>query len=108
MSFFRRFPDGCVLVGLTTEELAHLLLPYFRSLPASSRNSAAACAAKQAALYPKDLRRELLNAMIAAWDFLHDQGLLLDLDEPTLARTVRRTTAPEETWNIAIVARRIE
>lgn len=77
-SIFRVFPDPYALLSLHPEDLAHLFLPYFRSLPWQLRGGVVSCVSLAVQRYPPDVRVPLLQALMSAWERLHHDGLLAD------------------------------
>lgn len=79
-SISRVFPDPYALLSLHLEDLAHLFLPYFRSLPWPLRSGVLSCLSLAVQRYPREVRAPLLNALMSAWELLHHEGLLADCD----------------------------
>lgn len=81
-SIFCVFPDASALLSLDSEDLAFRFLPYFRSLPWQIRSGVLSCVSLSVQHYPREVRTPLLNALMSAWDFLHDEGLLTATERP--------------------------
>lgn len=79
-SISRVFPDPYALLSLHPEDLAHLFLPYFRSLPWQLRGGVLSCLSLAVQRYPREVRAPLLDALMSAWKLLHHEGLLAACD----------------------------
>lgn len=86
-SFAFSFPNPQYLLALTLEELAYLLLPYFRSLPWTMRVPVSCCMRRAVAAYPIEFRLPVFNSCMAAWDHLYAAQLLKTSSSSTSADT---------------------
>lgn len=76
-SLHGRFPDARILISLPPDELGGLLLTYYRALPWRTRAPIARCLGRAVASYPEtELHTDLVAALLRAWAWLDDEGLL--------------------------------
>lgn len=83
-SISRVFADPHALLSLHVENLADLFRPYFSSLSGGVRGGALSCLSMAVQCYPQDVRRPLLDHLMAAWDFVHAEGLVESADRRRL------------------------
>jgi hypothetical protein len=70
------FPDAPRLLAFRPEDLALVLVEYFKVLPLQDRWVASRCATHWAAGYPPELRRPVARLLLDAWHWLLAHGHL--------------------------------
>ena len=89
-SFALAFPDARLLLSLDPEQLAGLLLFYFRALPWRDERAVRWCIVHWVSPYPDGVREQLAAALLCAWTRLDADGFLTMIPAP-----VRPALRPE-------------
>jgi hypothetical protein len=89
-SFALAFPDARLLLSLDPEQLAGLLLFYFRALPWRDERAVRRCIVHWVSPYPNGVREQLAAALLCAWTRLDVDGFLTTTSAP-----VRPALRPE-------------
>lgn len=74
LPIIKLFPDATRLLAFNPEDLALVLIEYFKLLPSQDRWLVSRCVRHWTIGYPPEVRDDVANLLLASWSWLHEHG----------------------------------